>query len=91
MPETRFQLPRPGALRVGLALFAVGLVFLVIVVLPFFAGDHNRSLWLNLGCMLAPLGFIVAVTSMWRASLARQRAVAAELGDHRRFNGAEAG
>jgi hypothetical protein len=65
---------RPTGLRVGLALFLVGLVFLVATVVPFFFGSHNRSLWLNLGCLLVPLGFIVAVSSAVRAGREDQRA-----------------
>jgi hypothetical protein len=51
----------------------------VITVVPFFLGDHNRSLWLNLGCLLAPLGFIMTVTGTVRAGRAGQRAALAEL------------
>ncbi|MCW2522530.1 MAG: hypothetical protein JWO63_865 [Frankiales bacterium] len=65
---------RPWAVRLGFALFAVGLVFLILTVIPFFFDDHNRSLWLNLGCMLAPLGFVVAVIGVIRAGRAEQRA-----------------
>ncbi|HEX2902476.1 MAG TPA: hypothetical protein VHO01_03395 [Jatrophihabitans sp.] len=70
---------RPRAVTVGLALFAVGLVFLLITVLPFFFGDHNRPLWLNLACLLAPLGFIIAITSVVRSGRAQQRAALAEV------------
>jgi uncharacterized membrane protein YhdT len=51
----------PAAVRVGLALFVVGLGFVIADVVPFFFADHNRPLWLNLACLLAPLGFAVAV------------------------------
>jgi FtsH-binding integral membrane protein len=67
---------RSRAVRVGFALFAVGLVFLVCTVIPFFFDDHNRSLWLNLGCMLAPLGFVIAVIGAIRAGRADQQAAA---------------
>jgi FtsH-binding integral membrane protein len=71
---------RPAlAVRLGFALFAVGLVFLLATVVPFFFDDHNRSIWLNMGCMLAPLGFVVAVTGVIRAGRAEQRAAAAAL------------
>jgi peptidoglycan/LPS O-acetylase OafA/YrhL len=61
---------------VGFALFAVGLVFLILTVVPFFFGDHNRPVWVNLGCMLAPLGFVVAVVGAIRNGRADQRAAA---------------
>jgi hypothetical protein len=64
----------PRTVRVGSAIFILGLVFLVATVVPFFFGDHNRSLWLNLGCMLAPLGFVVIVVGAVRAGRADQRA-----------------
>jgi uncharacterized membrane protein YhdT len=74
-------IPRPTAVRVGFILFAVGLVFLVVTILPYFWGSHDRPVWLNVGCMLAPIGFITAVTGVFRASRAEQRAAAAELSD----------
>jgi peptidoglycan/LPS O-acetylase OafA/YrhL len=70
MPPAR---RRPLSTRVGFALFGIGLVFVLVTVLPFFFHDHNRPLWLNLGCMLAPLGFVIAVTSVVRAGRAEQR------------------
>jgi hypothetical protein len=73
-PEQATAIPRSMGVRIGFALFAVGLVFLVCTVIPFFFDDHNRSLWLNLGSMLAPLGFIVAVVGVIRAGRADQRA-----------------
>jgi hypothetical protein len=71
MPESR-------TVRVGLAMFAVGLVFIAIDVLPFFDGVRNRPLWLNLACLLAPAGFAVAVWSALRTGRAEQRAALAE-------------
>ncbi|WP_375480771.1 hypothetical protein [uncultured Jatrophihabitans sp.] len=62
--------------RAGVALFVVGLAFIAIDVLPFFAGDHNTSLWLNLACLLAPLGFAITVWSGVRGGRADQRAAA---------------
>jgi hypothetical protein len=58
---------------VGLVLFAVGVVFLAVTVLPFFWGAHDRPIWLNLGSMLAPIGFIIAVVGVVRAGRAEQR------------------
>ena len=72
MPLTR---PQPLSIRGGLSVFAIGLVFVVATVVPFFWGDHDRPLWLNAACMLAPLGFVIAVTGAVRAGRAEQRAV----------------
>ncbi len=69
MPE----LPAARPVRVGLALFVAGLVFIAIDVLPFFFGDHNRPLWLNLACLLAPAGFAVVTISVFRSGRRAQR------------------
>lgn len=59
--------------RLGLTVFAVGLVFIAIDVLPFLAGDGETPLWLNLACLLAPIGFAIAVGSALRAGRDEQR------------------
>jgi peptidoglycan/LPS O-acetylase OafA/YrhL len=69
----------PLSTRVGFTLFGIGLVFVLVTVLPFFFHDHNRPLWLNLGCMLAPLGFVIAITSVVRTGRAEQRAALANV------------
>jgi peptidoglycan/LPS O-acetylase OafA/YrhL len=68
---------QPTSVRVGFILFALGLVFLAITVLPFFFGEHNRPVWLNVGCMLAPIGLVVAIVGAGRSRRAEQRAAAA--------------
>ncbi|MCU1655604.1 MAG: hypothetical protein JWO57_260 [Pseudonocardiales bacterium] len=77
--DTGRMLPRSRAVRIGVALFVVGLVFIAADVVPFFFSDHNRPLWLNLACLLAPAGFAVAVWSAVRAGRADQRAAVREL------------
>ncbi|MDQ1730846.1 MAG: hypothetical protein QOK10_1005 [Pseudonocardiales bacterium] len=72
---------RPLSLRIGFALFLLGLGCLIATVLPFFWGEGNRPLWLNLGCMLAPLGFVIAVTAVLRAGRADQRAALSRVQD----------
>jgi hypothetical protein len=74
-PALRGQL----STRVGLTLFGIGLVFVLVTVLPFFIHDHNRPLWLNLGCMLAPIGFVTAITSVVRTGRAEQRTALANV------------
>ncbi len=71
---------RPTSVRLGLVLFAAGLVFLAVTVLPFFLGDHNRPVWLNVGCMLAPIGLVLAVLGAVRTGRADQRAAAQTAG-----------
>lgn len=65
------------SVRLGFALFVLGLLFVAVTVLPFlFDGDSDRPLWLNLGCLLAPAGLVLAVTGAVRAGRADQRAAA---------------
>jgi len=73
------RLPSSRPVRVGLVLFAVGVVFIAVDVLPFFAGDENTPLWMNLACLLAPLGFLIAIWSAFRTGRAQQRAALAAL------------
>ncbi|MDT4935678.1 MAG: hypothetical protein QOK11_3570 [Pseudonocardiales bacterium] len=77
----RVPLPRSGAVRLGLALFALGLIFIAADVIPFFFSAHDRPLWLNLACLLAPAGFAIAVGSAVRAGRAEQRAILRELAE----------
>jgi hypothetical protein len=77
----RVPLPRSGAVRLGLALFALGLIFIAADVIPFFFAAHDRPLWLNLACLLAPAGFAIAVGSAVRAGRAEQRAILRELAE----------
>jgi uncharacterized membrane protein YhdT len=74
-------LPRSWTVRIGLALSVAGLAFIAVDVLPFFAGDRNTPLWLNLACLLAPLGFAIAVRAALRAGRAEQRAALRQLSD----------
>jgi uncharacterized membrane protein YhdT len=75
------HLPESRSVQLGLTLFVIGLVFIAVDVLPFFAGDQETPLWLNLACLLAPLGFAIAVWSALRAGRAEQRAALRELSD----------
>jgi uncharacterized membrane protein YhdT len=69
----------PRTVRIGLALFVLGLGFIAADVLPFFASHTNRPLWLNLACLLAPLGFALAVGSALRRGRREQREVARQV------------
>lgn len=66
-------------IRAGLAVFAVGVIFIVADVLPFFAGDENRPLWLNLACLAAPIGFGIAVWGALRSGRDAQRRAVRDL------------
>ncbi|HJQ43643.1 MAG TPA: hypothetical protein VJ831_11200 [Jatrophihabitantaceae bacterium] len=79
MPRNVPKLPR--GVIVGLVLFVAGLIFIAIDVVPFFLGDRDRPLWLNLACLLAPVGFTIAVGTGLRAGRDEQRAVVRKLSD----------
>lgn len=64
-----------------MALFVLGLGFVVADVVPFFAGDTDRPLWLNLACLLAPIGFVIAVWAGLRTGRAQQRAALQRLSE----------
>jgi predicted alpha/beta-hydrolase family hydrolase len=60
----------PGAssslVRVGVAVFALGLLAVVVVFAMFAAGAHDLPLWLNIAAMLAPVGFGLALIGLFR-------------------------
>jgi hypothetical protein len=61
-------------LRGGAALMALGLVFVVLTFVPFFAGRDNAPVVFAVGTMLMPLGFGVALLVLVReARQARRR------------------
>lgn len=74
------KLPASRLVRVGLLLFVIGLGFIAVDVLPFFDDVHNRPLWLNLACLLAPAGFALALWAGLRSGRAEQRAAARAAG-----------
>jgi hypothetical protein len=75
------RVPGSRGVRAGLALFAAGLIFIAVDVIPWAAGDHDRPLWLNLACLLAPAGFALALGAALRAGRAEQRAAVRRLSD----------
>jgi hypothetical protein len=68
------RLPESRAVRLGLVLFVLGLVFIAVDICLFWANDHNTPLWLNLLCLAAPAGFAIAVWTGLRAGREEQRA-----------------
>ncbi len=63
----------------GLVLFVLGAGFIAADILPFLAGDRDTPLWLNLACLLAPVGLTLAVWSAFRAGREEQRAAVRRL------------
>lgn len=66
-------------IRWGLVVFAVGLVAIVVTFVAYAAGVHNRPVWQNLACMLAPLGFGLALWGLIRSGRADGRAAVARI------------
>ena len=67
--------PGDGLVRLGVIVFAVGLAAVLVVVLPFFFGQENRPLPLNLAAgVLPPLGLLLALAGMVRGSRSTARA-----------------
>jgi integral membrane protein len=69
----------PGSrlVRVGLVVFGLGLVAIVATFIGYAAGEDNRPLGQNLLCLLAPLGFGLALIGLVRNGRADARRVAA--------------
>ncbi|SHM97163.1 hypothetical protein SAMN05443668_102367 [Cryptosporangium aurantiacum] len=67
---------RPGRwlVRVGTACFLVGMVFVGIVFLPFFAGSSAQPALAAVGTMLGPLGFLLVLLGIGRQAAANNRA-----------------
>jgi integral membrane protein len=70
---------RPGSrlVPIGLVVFALGLVVIVATFIGYAAGDDNRPLAQNLLCLLAPLGFALALVGLVGNGRAEARRVAA--------------
>jgi hypothetical protein len=67
--------PGDGLVRAGAVVFAVGLVAVLVVVLPFFFGRENRPLPLNLAAgVLPPLGLLLALAGLVRGARSTARA-----------------
>ncbi|MEU1545955.1 hypothetical protein [Nocardia sp. NPDC005745] len=54
-------------LRLALALFALGLLAIVVIFAIPLLTDGEPGLWLYFGAMLAPLGFVLAVVFALRS------------------------
>jgi hypothetical protein len=68
------QAPSNAAVRFGLALFAVGVIVIVVAVIGFFLGVHNWPLWVNVCCgAFAPAGMVIAIVGALQAGRRDQR------------------
>ncbi len=68
-----------GFIRWGAALFTLGVAAIVVTFVAYAAGAHDRPVWQNLMCMLAPLGFALAVWGLVRAGRDEARSAATRI------------
>ena len=67
--------PGDGLVRAGVILFGIGLLAILVVVLPFFFGEENRPLVLNVAAgALPPLGLGLALAGLVHGSRSTARA-----------------
>ena len=67
--------PGDGLVRVGVILFGIGLLAILVVVLPFFFGEQNRPVLLNVVAgALPPLGLALALAGLVRGARSTARA-----------------
>ncbi|MBM9475612.1 hypothetical protein JL107_04045 [Nakamurella flavida] len=63
----RRSAPRAGTwAKVGMVLFAVGLVAIVVIIVLFATGGRDLPVWLNVTAMLAPVGLGVGLVGVFR-------------------------
>lgn len=63
--------------KIGMMLFAIGLVAIFADFVLFAAGSHDLPLWLNLTAMLAPVGLGLGLIGVVRENRAASPALAA--------------
>ena len=69
------EVPQPGErlVRVGAGIFALGLVALLLIVVPFFLGRTDAPLPLTLGTLLLPIGLGIALWGLLRSARRARR------------------
>lgn len=65
-----------AAVRIGVALLALGTVAAVITLIPLFTGAEPFGLWIYLLSLLAPLGLAVLFVAFWQRGRSRSNRIA---------------
>jgi VIT1/CCC1 family predicted Fe2+/Mn2+ transporter len=67
--------PQPGErlVRVGAGLFALGVLGVLVVVVPFLLGRDDAPLWTTLLASLLPVGLGLALLGLLRGARTRRR------------------
>lgn len=59
---------RSRLLPTAVALFTLGVLGILVVFVLFATGHHDLPLWLNLACLLAPIGLGIGIATVVRQS-----------------------
>jgi uncharacterized membrane protein YhdT len=54
--------------KIGMIIFGLGLLAIAADVVLFASGRHDLPLWINLACMLAPVGFGLGLIGVFTES-----------------------
>ena len=84
-PGTQRRWPsRPSAAplaKIGMVLFAVGLLAILTDLALFASGQRNLPVWINVLCMLAPLGLGVGLVGLVREARSASQTTARPASD----------
>lgn len=72
-PHAAPDLPGGGLVRAGAALFALGVLGILAVLVPFLLGRDDAPLWATLLASLLPVGLGLALLGLLRGARARRR------------------
>ena len=80
LPRAKERRKAAPLAKIGMAVFAVGLIAIFADMILFAAGSRNLPLWLNLTAMLAPVGLALGLVGVFVESR-RSSASASPPGD----------
>ena len=66
--------PGERLVKLGAALFAIGVVGVLLVLVPFLSGRNDAPLWTTLLASLLPVGLGLALLGLLRSARSRRRA-----------------
>ena len=81
-PSGRSHAPASPLARIGFALFGIGLLAVMVILVLFATGNGELPLWLNLLALLAPVGFGLGLLGVYleaRSSRTAARPVSTRL------------
>lgn len=66
--------PGEGLVRLGAAVFGIGVIGVLVVLVSFLLGNQDASLWSTLLASLLPVGLGLSLVGLLRGARARRRA-----------------